>query len=438
MPDPDVPDPDVPDPDVPDPDVPDPDVPDPSEPELALPSAPTGIVASLVRRDATSLVLRVSWDPAPSGQEVAGAQVTATGGFAGGSVSRSVMGAGSSADLTLPCTGSTWCDGGTTTITVRATNATGTGPAGSTSYTADRTTPPPPTLVAPSAAGATANANGTVTVSWTLGTPADEHRVVRADTGAVVATVGGSATQAIVSPPAIAPGQTVSFRVDAVHGSEVRSSDPTAPVTAYSVPGAPSGVSVSMVSRTETEVVLDVTWVAAAANGSAVTGYDVTVDTSGGRSRSTSTSTTSARLTVPCVDFCHEQTATARVTATNGAGTGPPGSGSTSVPASPMPKGQALTVSGPYVEDDPRGGGSIRHGSAVITGAQWRAFGGTCVLSVDWDGGTTVPCDGGSVTIMGRACEPWSVTVTAIHESGATVSETHSGHVPQIPGQLCP
>ncbi|TCO52307.1 fibronectin type III domain-containing protein [Actinocrispum wychmicini] len=100
------------------------------------------------------------------------------------------------------------------------------------------------------------------------------------------------------------------------------------------LPSAPPGVTVALQGRTTAELTLTVSWGAAADNGNRVTGYSV-VASGGfpGGSRSTQTTGTSAQLTVPCGgSFCSSGRLDVSVTAANNAGTGPPGTGSWTVP----------------------------------------------------------------------------------------------------------
>lgn len=99
-------------------------------------------------------------------------------------------------------------------------------------------------------------------------------------------------------------------------------------------PSAPPGVTVVLQNRTASDLTVTVSWGAATDNGNRISGYNV-VATGGfpGGSRSTQSSGTSAQLTLPCGgSFCSTGRLEVAVTASNSVGSGPPGTGSWSVP----------------------------------------------------------------------------------------------------------
>ena len=98
------------------------------------PGAPPGVTVMLGARSAGELNLTVSWSaPADNGDRISGYTVVATGSFDGGS--RTATTAGTSTGLTIPCAGSTFCDGGRLDVTVTAANRNGTSAAGTGSWT---------------------------------------------------------------------------------------------------------------------------------------------------------------------------------------------------------------------------------------------------------------------------------------------------------------
>ncbi|RDI22347.1 hypothetical protein [Lentzea flaviverrucosa] len=103
------------------------------------PAAPAGVTVREKSRSASALVVAVSWTAAVSADPVVGYTVAGSGSFSGGSVS--AQSAGTSADLSVPCAGSTFCNGGRLDVTVRASTASVAGAAGMASFTV---APPPP------------------------------------------------------------------------------------------------------------------------------------------------------------------------------------------------------------------------------------------------------------------------------------------------------
>ncbi|PWK85161.1 hypothetical protein C8D88_107368 [Lentzea atacamensis] len=107
------------------------------------PAAPAGVTVREKSRTASAVVVTVSWSAVSSTDPIVGYTVTGSGSFSGGSVS--AQSAGTSADLSLPCTGSTFCTSGRLEVTVRASTASTAGAAGMASFTVTApNTPPPP------------------------------------------------------------------------------------------------------------------------------------------------------------------------------------------------------------------------------------------------------------------------------------------------------
>ncbi len=105
-----------------------------------------------------------------------------------------------------------------------------------------------------------------------------------------------------------------------------------------SVPGSPPGVSVSLVSRDATAIAVTVSWGAAVANGSPVTGY--TAVASGRFAAGTVTKQvigTSTQMSFPCAgsQFCQNGRLDVSVTAANAAGSGQAGAATWAVPITP-------------------------------------------------------------------------------------------------------
>ena len=108
----------------------------------AAPAAPAGVSVREKSRSASALVVTVSWSAATSSEPIVGYAVSGSGSFSGGSVS--AQSAGTSADLSIPCTGSTFCTSGRLDVTVRASTATTAGASGMTAFTVSPPNNPPP------------------------------------------------------------------------------------------------------------------------------------------------------------------------------------------------------------------------------------------------------------------------------------------------------
>ena len=109
------------------------------------PAAPAGVTVREKSRNASALVVTVSWSAAASTDPVVGYTVAGSGSFSGGSVS--AQAAGTSTDLSVPCAGSTFCTSGRLDVTVRASTASTAGAAGMAAFTVTppANTPPPNT-----------------------------------------------------------------------------------------------------------------------------------------------------------------------------------------------------------------------------------------------------------------------------------------------------
>ncbi|GGU31075.1 hypothetical protein [Lentzea flava] len=108
----------------------------------SAPAAPSGVTVREKSRSASAVVVTVSWSAVSSTDPIVGYTVTGSGSFSGGSVS--AQSAGTSADLSVPCTGSTFCTNGRLDVTVRASTATQAGAAGMAAFTVTAPNNPPP------------------------------------------------------------------------------------------------------------------------------------------------------------------------------------------------------------------------------------------------------------------------------------------------------
>jgi hypothetical protein len=247
------------------------------------------------------------------------------------------------------------------TFTVTATNAIGTSVA-STASTAVTPVGPPgkPTAVAAT------RGDGSALVQWTApstgGSPITKYVATSSPDSKTCSTTG--ATSCTVS--ALTNGTSYTFTVVATNavgpGSASTASSAVVPA---GLPQAPTNVSATAGNTTA-----DVSWTAAGANGSAVTGYLVT-STPGGLTCSTTGATA---CTVP--DLTNGTSYAFTVTATNAVGTGAASSPSSSV----QPTGPAATA-----PDAPSAAPDVVAGNASAT-VSWSApafDGGHPVLGYD-------------------------------------------------------
>ncbi|MEV6237165.1 hypothetical protein [Lentzea sp. NPDC051838] len=119
----------------------------PSTPGGSAPAAPAGVTVREKSRSASAVVVTVSWTAAVSTDPVVGYTVSGSGSFSGGSVS--AQSGGTTADLSLPCAGSTFCNSGRLDVSVRASTATQAGAAGMAAFTVTAPNTPPPNTPPP-------------------------------------------------------------------------------------------------------------------------------------------------------------------------------------------------------------------------------------------------------------------------------------------------
>ena len=302
----------------------------------AVPGAPTNVTATAGNASAN-----VSWTaPANNGTTITSYTITS----APGSVHATVNGSGGNA---APTTGTiTGLTNGTTyTFTVTAHNAAGTGPASSSSNAVTPTGP----------AGAPTNVVGTpgdkqVTLTWT----APNNGGFRIDRYTVTASPGGvaqtaNATSSTTAAPTtlvftgLTNGTAYTFTVTA-HTSAGTSpaSAPSAAVTPFGLPGAPTNVVGSPGNRQVT-----LTWTAPSNNGARIDRYVVTTSPGGTTTTVNATNSTSAAPTTATITGLTNGTAyTFTVTAHNAAGTGAASPRSAAVTPAPPPATGAHATAG--------------------------------------------------------------------------------------------
>lgn len=326
-----------------------------------LPGAPTGAQGTAGDGQAT-----VSWQ-APSsdgGNPIDQYEVTASPGGATAVVDGD----------TLEATITGLANGTAHTFTVRARNGAGYGPASAASAAVTpRTSPGSPTGVA-AVAG-----NGQATVSWTApasdgGSAVDAYEVEASPGGAKV-QVGADSTTATVA--GLANGTAYTFvvraRNDAGFGAD---SVPSSAVTPAGEPGRPAKPTVRSGDRRAV-----VSWTAAAANGSPVTGYTVTASPGG------ATVTVDGTSTSATVSGLSNGTAyTFTVVASNAVGSSPASPTSDAVVPAAPPAGRTVVTASFKPAKVARGRKATLYGSVtgptagtvtvqVKSGAAWRSAG---------------------------------------------------------------
>ena len=260
---------------------------------------------------------------------------------------------------------------------------------------------------APTNVTATAHA-ASAKVSWTApstnGTPITSYTVTSSPTAKTCTTTG--TTDCTVT--GLANGDKYTFKVHAHNGKGTGpTSTPSNTVIPTSVPGKPTGISV-----TSENAAVKIAWTAPADNGTSITKYTAT-GTPGGKS-----CTTTGALTCTVSHLTNGTPYTYKVHATNGRGTGPTSTPSASVvPASPPTTEPTLTGTS-------SGNGSItldwkpvtpgKDGGATITGYVTHAEIGTTVKAT-----TNVAATATTATVSGLVNgTAYRVTVAAVNSAG--------------------
>ncbi|WP_139977856.1 hypothetical protein [Nocardioides litoris] len=307
-------------------------------------------------------------------------------------------------------------------------------------------------VTAPTDVVATPMAEGQVQLTWRHSAlpPADAF-VVRASTGRTYPAFKGWVRQGFVE---VTPGEATSFTVTAVLGDRQAVSASTAPVTSTARPGAPQVTSrAGYVERgNEVVFVVEVAWSGAAANGQAITNYDVSVTTPDGpRAAQVAGTQSSLQLSWSC-DVVVDPACTvggdwtATVTPRSSLGAGAAGVTKGKAPAQPPAR---LPAAGKAVVDRsaPRtdqagddGAGSID--LRLRPPADWARFPGTCHYVLDGGSPTPVACNAAAVSIAyanqviytpDDGTRDHAVVFTAENARGKVTSATFTFQTQQTP-----
>lgn len=267
-------------------------------------------------------------------------------------------------------------------------------------------------LAAPTGVTATANADGTVTVTWTAASGDVDSYLVGPVGGSTTSVDDGTTSVVLRDVPA---GQGVRFVVQSVRGSETVASAPSAAVTVAGPPGAPSGVAISARSSTGTSHELTLVWDAAPANGSPVTAYDVRWN-GAGLGGSTTVAVTSATIGFDCTGtpLCEQGgTLTVTVTARNAAGAGPAATHAVAFEAYVgMPAEGDVVVRGLRAGTPGRNDPGVPMYATLAPPASWVENAGTCTLVVSR----------GEAPSTGIGCVAGEVYLGSFDGGGGTVS----------------
>ncbi len=371
----------------------------PPPPPLGPPSAPSRVTATAGNASA-----HVTWGPAnPNGSAISKYVVEGDG-------KPHEVGANQRA---LDITGLT--NGQQYTFTVYAVNAKGSGP----KKASNPVVPSSDVPDAPASVTATANKDGTVTVTWPAangqGRKVVRYDVTQVQAGAQTPLTSVNATTLTVPAGTLTYGTQYAFQVAAVNntGTSSKPSPVSNTVVPFTLPAAPAKVTAANVQKKGT---ISVSWTPGANNGRAITGYQVTAN---GGAAQTVTGTS-----VQLGGFADNTAVTVTVRAVNEAGAGPPA------------QGTATTIGPPTITG---GGASAVDYNSMKVSFTTNGHGSTptCTISLNGGGASGINCGGQSISGLWPATA-YKFTVTATNVAG---SDTYTGSVttPTMNGTvICP
>ncbi len=366
--------------------------PPPKPPTVGPPSAPTKVVAT-----AGNQTVHLTWGPAnPNGSPI---------------LKYVVEGDGKARDIGINQCATKQCAvdiGGLTNgqqyvFTVYAVNAKGAGPKQASNPVVPSSTVPDPPL----GITATANKDGTVTVTWQAangqGRPVVRYDVTQISAGNRVPLTSVTGTTLTIPAGQLSyDGTQYAFTVIAVNnlGNNSQPSQVSNTVVPFTVPGPPKGLTSVPVDAKGT---ISLAWQPAANNGRPVTGYEITA---GGRTQTVTG--TGAQI----AGFGDNAAVNVSVRAVNAAGPGAPATTTAHTIGPPELQGGTAAASG--LNAIAVSFTTINHNSVP-----------TCTISINGGGPTGIGCSGGTVGGLWPGAT-YNFTVTATNKAG---SATFSGSV---------
>lgn len=303
-------------------------------------------------------------------------------------------------------------------VTIRVTAHHSDGRSGASTTTIRTDDCPPDPATAARNVSAEALENGTVRVNWDAATSGADSYVVRPQGGSGT-TVSGSARTVVISN--IQRGTTVRFEVETQLSGTTAVSDLSNAVTTADVPGAVTGISLSMQDRTESQVRVAVSYNAASANGSPVTSYRI--DYSGGGVSGNQTVTgLSTTLSISCggQTLCSSGgKLTVTVTPVSSIGNGATASNSVSIPAPPppLPSNGDTRISGIGAHEPGLADPDVPMYATLTSNESWSHWATSCQLEISGPGinsTTDVNCDRSGDVFLGTASSAGQVHVEMV------------------------
>ncbi|WP_433056963.1 fibronectin type III domain-containing protein [Dactylosporangium sp. CS-033363] len=346
---------------------------DPSDPVTATaiePPAPPGTVSAEATGDLTLTVTFA--DPSTPAAPAPDHQVLVSRD--GGTFTPAAAGTCAGAPIASPCTVTGLTAGASYRFQVQAGNAAGVSAASSPSAAVTAVAAPP----APAPGTVTATAPGTLTVAWTGS--AASVKVYGSDGAAYTPVAAGTCAAAPTTSPCtvtgLTPGTAYTFKIASLAGAvEGPQSAATATATAVTTPVAAGAPALSLAG----DRAIKVAWTYPGGTDRPATGFTVEVAKDGGAFAVVASGPCAAPAASPCTLSGLEVGASyqVRVTAANGAGSGPASSASAALSAVEAPGAPTIasivpgdgTATVTWTAGSPAGGGITYHATAVPVGA---------------------------------------------------------------------